>query len=606
MRPTGCMVMAVWAFSASVAWAQDPTDLDHDGVFVDDGEPIVDDGLPVGPICNLPVDDAATVWWDDVGRVRIALPATVAGDAWTIELRAANHTTQVSWTEYPVGSPSQTALHTVTLPASVGAASAADPMVLTARAVLTGPNGVTSTEDLDQVRVARAGNQTTTSRASDWVPRDVTLDGETVRLANYKDIPYPPPWSGGPPPTTGPALVCAWYQPRWTDADLAYDYGLVAGVQAMPQDDFLTDNDDLPARGALIKVVDLRTGLVQADYAAIDGPEAGCAWFALAPNERYDIWMLGSVLIDTVELRTHEKAGAPTWADLVLPGYVHGGGSGPIDVYGAAGHHAWDVQAVTSWAVFRRRAGLAGHVFHAYSNGIGSCSAGAAACTIKGDTYFSKTASAHKRYYVGHEMGHAVGFVEDDEKSPNHDYDSERNSPTKCAQGPRDGHWMTSKEYSSAAAVEGWAHYYAALTFNRTDQSDCTFVFNKSADWDGDGAIDAKAKEPFDCDGAPMWAFTPASVSDDNYYADVCVSPPVDDRGTEYDWLRFFWDLSTDEGLTFGDVASVWDAANPKNWDKNGGGLFASDDPWDRVSTNAPAALAASVIAQGSMNGVDN
>lgn len=37
-------------------------------------------------------------------------------------------------------------------------------------------------------------------------------------------------------------------------------------------------------------------------------------------------------------------------------------------------------------------------------------------------------------------------------------------------------------------------------------------------------------------------------------------------RGTEYDWLRFWWDMTTDEGITPRDLAEIYVDICPTNW----------------------------------------
>ncbi|MCZ7585031.1 MAG: hypothetical protein M5R36_17835 [Deltaproteobacteria bacterium] len=43
---------------------------------------------------------------------------------------------------------------------------------------------------------------------------------------------------------------------------------------------------------------------------------------------------------------------------------------------------------------------------------------------------------------------------------------------------------------------------------------------------------------------------------------------PWGSRSVEVDWLRFWWDLHTDEGEPFGNIADIWDGANPEFLDR--------------------------------------
>ena len=51
---------------------------------------------------------------------------------------------------------------------------------------------------------------------------------------------------------------------------------------------------------------------------------------------------------------------------------------------------------------------------------------------------------------------------------------------------PVASHSMNQKEHQSSAAWEGIAHFYAALAFNDTSESDCVFVYYKNTDWNLD------------------------------------------------------------------------------------------------------------------------
>ena len=43
-------------------------------------------------------------------------------------------------------------------------------------------------------------------------------------------------------------------------------------------------------------------------------------------------------------------------------------------------------------------------------------------------------------------------------------------------------------------------------------------------------------------------------------------------RGTEWDWLRFWWDLTTDQDVYCTDCMDIWNTANPDTWNASGDG----------------------------------
>lgn len=61
-------------------------------------------------------------------------------------------------------------------------------------------------------------------------------------------------------------------------------------------------------------------------------------------------------------------------------------------------------------------------------------------------------------------------------------------------------------------------------------------------------------------------------------------------RGTEYDWLRFWWDMLTDEGIGVGELANIYDRMDPRSWDlKQVTPIYFLDDPVQRLESAASA-----------------
>jgi hypothetical protein len=86
-------------------------------------------------------------------------------------------------------------------------------------------------------------------------------------------------------------------------------------------------------------------------------------------------------------------------------------------------------------------------------------------------------------------------------------------------------HSMLTKEYSVGALYEGFAHYYAAETWNYTWQTDGK-LHNGSWPYAGE-VIDVESSIKYmktNC-SAPFWGY-----------------------GNERDWMAFFWDFRTDSG----------------------------------------------------------
>jgi hypothetical protein len=63
---------------------------------------------------------------------------------------------------------------------------------------------------------------------------------------------------------------------------------------------------------------------------------------------------------------------------------------------------------------------------------------------------------------------------------------------------------------------------------------------------------------------------------------------PLTNRGSQYDWLRYGWDMLTDEDVPIEDFVQIADNANPDSWDPKGGTWWTTlDDPIVRWYTAA-------------------
>lgn len=88
---------------------------------------------------------------------------------------------------------------------------------------------------------------------------------------------------------------------------------------------------------------------------------------------------------------------------------------------------------------------------------------------------------------------------------------------------------MRSKEYAKAGANEGFAHFYAADTWNADEpNADCIFKYYKT--------VEGVLRPTVDCEGSggdfPL-----------AYHENVCGATAG--RAVELDWLRLFWDVHT-------------------------------------------------------------
>ena len=167
-------------------------------------------------------------------------------------------------------------------------------------------------------------------------------------------------------------------------------------------------------------------------------------------------------------------------------------------------------------------------------------------------------------------------------------------------------------EHQSGAAREGWADFYQAWLWNRRTQSNCVIDSHSVHDFDLDGDIDNNyglAGEGFsddmkdgwiNCEGGGPGDVDPFPLDplsslvtardwlDDVVSAGACQSPQpaLTGRGSQYDWTRFWWDMTTDQGIPPDRLADMYVDMCPTNWSRDGTGP-TSRQVWKRLEESA-------------------
>jgi hypothetical protein len=142
--------------------------------------------------------------------------------------------------------------------------------------------------------------------------------------------------------------------------------------------------------------------------------------------------------------------------------------------------------------------------------------------------YISSNDSQDK-WAVSHEVGHFIQYNEAEESSWG--YNNSR-SGVPCTT-PSTGHFTDSREFNSAAGVEGFASYWAALVFNDKGFSDCWVRLAG----DTISCVDSSA-------GYPV-----------RFMETNCGTAPFTGDGNETDWQRAYWDITRED--TLGTVPAV-------------------------------------------------
>lgn len=165
-------------------------------------------------------------------------------------------------------------------------------------------------------------------------------------------------------------------------------------------------------------------------------------------------------------------------------------------------------------------------------------------CSSGQDVYIGTTAptgetDSNSKIVITHEVGHAAQY--NAMGRLNNDYSADVNDGVNlfCSclhvTDPNTNglHCLQSREYISAAEVEGYAQFFAAKAWNNQAEANCSFAYYKQFRVrSGDFWIVKQPPVQRDCGSNPKWM--------ENY----CASGETD-RGVEWDWQNFLWNLNT-------------------------------------------------------------
>lgn len=406
---------------------------------------------------------------------------------------------------------------------------------------------------------------------------------------------------------------CAEYKVDYEDADLGLNDPAAEG-------DYFATNSNKVARGAKIQTVRTSTGATETHYAAYTGTDAGCAGpFTLVGGAVYDVKIISVAQIGSNVIKVMDNQDEnDVWISVALDDWTAPTTTSTVDIETANAHDAWNVAAAAGHALWRRSGGVDNKTFDFFTEydtcsfgelSCDPCDNGSGSCMRGGDVHLS-TEGVVRRFIIVHEMGHALGYFAAGSYSPPIEYaDPDQGN---CYTVSARDHEMNSKEWQSAAILEGWAHFYAAVAFNLTNETDCGFVYYKTQDYDLDPQHIVEAADPhaFSCEAGPI--FTTTGVDAKDYLGDWCTGD-LDDRGTEMDWLRFWWDLLTEESATvaFDDCAAIYalGVTGPlivSDWDPDpDGSTINGDRPGWRMGTAATVLGFTTEWAAHVDNGVD-
>jgi len=277
---------------------------------------------------------------------------------------------------------------------------------------------------------------------------------------------------------------------------------------------------------------------------------------------------VGSAWVKGVATKNNVTFPAPTLLEPV-----------PVVTMKAGVHDGFNVAQVAAW-VFRQYGNeIPVDSSHSYRLRLPAYVYGATSQTIDGIVYLGPAADRDKRFVIAHELGHAIHWRPADDAAPSGaaglswwNYTAAEGG---CGHGQTSAHFWESREYHSAAYVEGFANFIAALAFNDPDDNEAEVYYNSSfgIDWNYDGGVGSladvadKIHSTKDDPSNPWyasytnWDHLATGISLNN----GCTASHAN-AATEYDYTRMFWDLYQRSTVDLGDLLDVQYYATPTGW----------------------------------------
>ena len=302
-------------------------------------------------------------------------------------------------------------------------------------------------------------------------------------------------------------------------------------------------------------------------------PNLGFSWYG---SREYTITITsnGEAQGNSVTVVDDAIGTAPSFSTTVEAVY----GTYEITVDPAATDEEFNVYMAGAYAIARHSGGMSGKSYDFRMN------YSASQYDPYGNTIYISDRHTFKKFIIGHEQGHAMGFF-----GIGHYYNKLVNldcsySSSLC---PESGgsHSMTSMEYSGCALGEGWAHMFSASVYNDQDETDCRFEY-----WSDETGSDSTPM--IDCEGT-AGGFSEA-------FMEATCETPWDGYGTELDWFRALWDVYTDsDSPNLAEVLAWMKDAN----------AWADDEAFDELDTEADTVggnLDTNWDAAKTANGIDH
>lgn len=370
--------------------------------------------------------------------------------------------------------------------------------------------------------------------------------------------------------------------------------------------DKLTDST-YPAIGVSLRYTS-SSGANTDIWTSWSGPSKGCNSSAQLDDAGapYTVKVVRKALVNGNTLEVRDEPDGSLYATTVSSNFTPAA-SGQYS-YSLGSDRRTHILMAASFAMSQSNGGTTGETYTLYDQGCPPQPTGS--CAREDGIYIADNHADEKRV-IAHELGHAVDVAATGGQGHIMDYEAVVDDCTPAYTD--DGHSMNSKEYASAAFVEGFAHFYSAVAFNDLQtNADCE-LWKSGVDWDLDADdLEGPPEDPehFSCSegftAGP--ALAPILIPDEDLLGAFCIGTgESENRATEYDFLRAMWVLATVEGVPVETLFDLWAEANPHSWEVNGegtGGDYPSARMHDAAFSVGGSALQADYDAVASDHGI--
>lgn len=374
-----------------------------------------------------------------------------------------------------------------------------------------------------------------------------------------------------------------------TASGIEAELGLPANTVSVNE---IGTSGDWRARGIRIETLKRNGAAVVGFSPKFADPDTGCFSQTYTTTGGTSDWTIGvksyGRLSGNNELRTHNTGGVTSYYEATFTDIPNAGGTfirtWPTE------YILLRMYAILAYAIEEGfRGDFANQTLRAWWSANGATGASpcgcddttpytACACSSGGQGHIAvQDGLSNLKFVLGHEYGHRALYatLADPSAHPNNcSLDSDENGSAN------NGHSMTSLEWNSCAAMEGWAHFVSAdiFTSNHHAGGDPSGWFRYFGD-----LIDAEAE----------WSNSNACSDYIDQYADQCsshslcddpVDPDCDQIGTELDWMRTFWDYHTDD-----DIPGSLRNHVQLQGDIEASGGWAANTAWDDIDAGMTA-----------------